>query len=42
VHLFGKPISEIGEIVKYCLENKIKLIEDCAQAHGAKIHDKKV
>jgi perosamine synthetase len=33
VHLFGNPIKEIKEISEYCLENNIKLIEDCAQAH---------
>ena len=42
VHLFGNPISEIKEIAEYCIKNNIKLIEDCAQAHWATIHDKKV
>jgi len=41
-HMFGNPISTIGQIVKYCFENGIELIEDCAQAHGAEINGKKV
>ena len=41
VHLFGRPIDEIKEIAKFAKENNITLIEDCAQAHWAKIHDKK-
>lgn len=42
VHLFGNPINEIKEIAEYCLGKNIKLIEDCAQAHWAEIHNKKV
>lgn len=42
VHLFWNPIAEIKEIAEYCKENNIKLIEDCAQAHWATIHNKKV
>lgn len=41
VHLFGNPIEEIKEIAEYCKENNIKLIEDCAQCHGATIHNQK-
>ena len=39
VHLFGNPanISEILKLKKY----KFKLIEDCAQAHGAEYKGKK-
>jgi dTDP-4-amino-4,6-dideoxygalactose transaminase len=33
VHLFGNPIEDIQEIVNFCKENNIFLIEDCAQAH---------
>lgn len=42
VHLFWNPINEIQEILDYCKENNIYLIEDCAQAHWAEIHWKKV
>lgn len=41
VHLFGNPIEEIQEISDFCKDNNIKLIEDCAQSHGAMIHGKK-
>lgn len=41
VHLYGKP-CDIITIKKICLEKKIILIEDCAQALGAKIGNKKV
>jgi dTDP-4-amino-4,6-dideoxygalactose transaminase len=36
-HLYGLVIPEIELISKYCLEKNIALLEDCAQAHGAKI-----
>ena len=42
VHLFWNPVSEIEEISKFCKENNIYLIEDCAQAHWAEINWKKV
>ncbi len=42
VHLFWNPIEEIQEIAEYCKQKNIKLIEDCAQAHGAMIHNKVV
>ncbi len=41
IHLFGKP-CRIQEIVSICTKYKIKLIEDCAQAHGARIQGKHV
>ena len=41
VHLFGNPANLI-EIKKICNKNSIYLIEDCAQAHGAKLGNKKV
>ena len=41
-HLFGNPVSTTAQIVKFCFENGIELIEDCAQAHGAEINGKKV
>tara|TARA_B100001123_G_C15298596_1_gene1020185 strand:+ start:675 stop:1781 length:1107 start_codon:yes stop_codon:yes gene_type:complete len=36
VHLYGYP-SNMVEIKKICRKKKIKIIEDCAQAHGARI-----
>lgn len=35
IHLLGIP-ADMDSIVKICEENDIKLIEDCAEAHGAK------
>lgn len=34
VHLYGIP-SEMDKIVSICKKHNLKLIEDCAQAHGA-------
>ena len=39
VHLGGNP-NGIIEISKFCKKKKIFLIEDCSQAHGAKINNK--
>lgn len=41
VHLAGWP-CELEEICKYCKEHNIYVIEDCAQAHGAKYKGKNV
>ena len=41
VHLAGWP-CELEEICKYCREKGIYIIEDCAQAHGAKYNGKSV
>jgi sugar O-acyltransferase (sialic acid O-acetyltransferase NeuD family) len=41
VHLAGWP-CDLKEICEYCRENNIYVIEDCAQAHGAKYNDKHV
>ncbi|KTC68734.1 polysaccharide biosynthesis protein [Legionella birminghamensis] len=41
-HLYGLAVSEIAEIAAFCKEHAVPLIEDCAQAHGAAIHNKKV
>ena len=41
VHLGGNP-AEIDKIKKFTKTNKILLIEDCSQAHGAKINNKLV
>lgn len=40
-HLYGRP-AEINELKKICEDNKIYLIEDCAQAQGAEYKGKKV
>jgi len=41
VHLGGLP-CEMNEIMKIAKRNKIKVIEDCSQAHGAMIDEKLV
>jgi dTDP-4-amino-4,6-dideoxygalactose transaminase len=41
VHLAGWP-CELDKICKYCRENDIYIIEDCAQAHGAKYNNRSV
>jgi len=41
VHLYGYP-SDIIQIKKIIKRKKIKLIEDCAQAHGTRIKNKYV
>ncbi|HDO7894216.1 TPA: DegT/DnrJ/EryC1/StrS family aminotransferase [Legionella pneumophila] len=41
-HLYGLAIPEISLIAEYCRKNGVALLEDCAQAHGATIDDKKV
>jgi len=37
VHLYGQP-ANMGEIRKICDRYQLKLIEDCAQSHGANIN----
>jgi perosamine synthetase len=39
VHQFGIP-ADMDRIMSIAKENNIKIIEDCAQAHGAKYRDK--
>lgn len=39
VHLYGKS-CEMGPIVEICKKHNLKLIEDCAQSHGAKYKGK--
>lgn len=41
VHLYGNS-ANIKEIIKIARKYKLKIIEDCAQAHGALFYDKKV
>jgi dTDP-4-amino-4,6-dideoxygalactose transaminase len=38
VHLYGQP-CDMKKIKDICKGSKIKLIEDCAQSHGAKFND---
>lgn len=39
VHLYGK-VCEMEPIIEICKEHKLYLVEDCAQAHGAKYKNK--
>lgn len=41
VHLFGHPV-EMNELKALCDKHGIKIIEDCAEAHGATVSGKKV
>lgn len=41
VHLYGQPCN-LPAIIKIAKKYKLKVVEDCAQAHGAKIGNKKV
>lgn len=41
VHLYGH-VAQMDEVVNICNKYHLKLIEDCAQAHGAMFQDKKV
>tara|TARA_X000000368_G_C23043900_1_gene718253 strand:- start:551 stop:1660 length:1110 start_codon:yes stop_codon:yes gene_type:complete len=41
VHLYGHP-CDMDQILAIAKENKLKVIEDCAQAHGARYKGKKI
>lgn len=41
VHLYGVP-ADIDKIMSICKKYKLKLVEDCAQAHGATYKNKKL
>ncbi len=41
-HLYGRAAPDIKAIAARCAHHKIPLIEDCAQAHGAKVDGKTV
>ena len=40
VHLYGR-VCEMDPILEICKKNNLKLIEDCAQAHGATYKNKR-
>jgi dTDP-4-amino-4,6-dideoxygalactose transaminase len=40
-HLYGLIHPQINEIASLCKKNSVWLIEDCAQAHGAMLHQRK-
>lgn len=39
VHLYGKS-CEMDKITSFCKKNNLRLVEDCAQSHGAKFNGK--
>ena len=41
VHLYGHP-CDMDQVLAIAKENNLKVIEDCAQAHGAKYKGKKI
>jgi perosamine synthetase len=41
VHMYGEPVN-IEQIISIAKKNNLKVIEDCAQAHGAKYKNKYV
>ncbi len=41
VHLYGQP-ADLDQIVPLCRQRGVALIEDCAQAHGARLHGQRV
>ena len=41
VHIYGQPAA-MDEIVAIALRHGLRVIEDCAQAHGAEVHGRKV
>lgn len=41
VHLYGHP-AKVDELKKFCSQNNLKFIEDCAQSHGAKYNGQNI
>ena len=41
VHLYGQP-ADIQKVLEIAQKHKLRVIEDCAQAHGARFEDKRV
>ena len=40
VHLYGK-VCDMDQVIEICKDNKLYLLEDCAQAHGAEYKGRK-
>lgn len=36
VHMYGVPARNSEDIIEWCKQNSIKLVEDCCEAHGAR------
>jgi dTDP-4-amino-4,6-dideoxygalactose transaminase len=41
VHLYGQP-ADIQKVLEIAKKHKLRVIEDCAQAHGARFEDRRV
>jgi dTDP-4-amino-4,6-dideoxygalactose transaminase len=41
-HLYGRAVADTEAIANLCASKRVALLEDCAQAHGAEIADRKV
>lgn len=41
-HLYGQAIPDIAAIAAHCAQKGVPLLEDCAQAHGARVDGKRV
>src|SRR3989344_765175 len=41
VHLYGN-VCDMDSIIKIAQKHNLLIVEDCAQAHGSKLHEKKV
>lgn len=41
VHLYGHA-ADLGPVAAFCRQHRLKLVEDCSQAHGAVYHGKRV
>lgn len=38
VHAAGQGIADIAKIAQFCRDRRLKLLEDCSQAHGARVN----
>ena len=41
-HLFGRAVADIEAIAAVCKSRGVALVEDCAQAHGARVNGRQV